>query len=724
MGHKSAHVILRSILLSGLVFSLFGLVSRQDVQAQSLTPAIITLANDADIVEVAAAHEAVVSRSIPALGLFLLESSRPDLHTQLANDVRVTAVYENAVIEGQPRYSGAVGQELMAQPWGPGSALHHAYNEQWAVFNIRLPQAHTISRGEGVTVAVLDTGIDRTHPLFEGKLTAGYDFVDDDPEPDETRNGLDEDGDSAVDEGAGHGTHVAGIVALTAPQTSIMPIRVFDDEGRGDYFHLVAGLIYAVDQGADVINLSGSGPDDEPYLAEAITYAQMHGVLVVAAGGVNTLGYPASYPTVISVGAADARNYPTDFSNFSAMANTIYAPGLSILSGYDDGGFASWTGNSMAAPFVAGTAALLLSSGACDAAYAAALLVETAHPVVADPKTPAYFGRLDAFDALAAATQQVHTDLSVLVLAGEMRNPQDIHLRPHFNIVNKGNSLPLSELTLRYWFTAEGQSGQVVDCDYAAIQCREISSQVGSTPQTAVADAYLELQFLPGAGVLLGSHESGPIQLRVHKADWTPYDELNDYSYNGTSVFTQNQRVTLYRNGELVWGTEPSGAVPIPAPPPAPPAPTAPAASGLRVQYRTNDTDPGNNVSKPQFQLINDSGSAVPFTELRLRYWFTEGETAVVQAACDYAALGNDRLTAVTGKTGNRHYLDITFAAAAGQLNAGASSGEIHMRLNLSNWQPLNENDDYSFSPAHTAFSDWQRVTLYRNGQLVWGVEP
>jgi hypothetical protein len=452
----------------------------------------------------------------------------------------------------------------------------------------------------------------------------------------------------------------------------------------------------------------------------------MHGVMVVAAGGVNTLGYPASYPAVISVGAADARNYPTDFSNFSVMANTIYAPGLSILSGYDDGGFASWTGNSMAAPFVAGAAALLLSTGSCDAACAAALIVETAHPVVADPKTPVYFSRVDAFDALSAAANQFDTDLSVSVLAGEWRFPDDAHLRPHFNIINKGNSLPLSELTLRYWFTAEGQSEQVVDCDYAAVQCPEIIGQVGSISETAVADAYLELQFLPGAGVLLGSHETGPIQFRVHKADWAPYDELNDYSYNGASVFTQNQRVTLYRNGELVWGTEPSGVVPIPSPPPAPPAPppTAPPASGLRVQYRTHDTDPVNNVSKPQFQLVNDSGSAVPFTELRLRYWLTEGETAVMQAACDYAAMGNDRITAVTGKTGNQHYLDITFAPAAGQLNAGASSGQIHMRLNLSNWQPLNENDDYSFSPAHTTFSDWQRVTLYRNGQLVWGVEP
>ncbi len=82
-----------------------------------------------------------------------------------------------------------------------------------------------------------------------------------------------------------------------------------------------------------------------------------------------------------------------------------------------------------------------------------------------------------------------------------------LQLKPYFNIVNKGNSVPLAELTLRYWFTKDSQSEQVVTCDFAAVQCAAISSQLGVVSETAVSDTYLELNFAPDAGTLVGQSQ-------------------------------------------------------------------------------------------------------------------------------------------------------------------------------------------------------------------------
>lgn len=718
MIHKPAQVLLKVAFISCLLISISWFLSGKEAHAADETSVIIKVAAGEDISIIAADHGAVVHKTIPALGLFFLQSSHTDLLAQMAADARVTAVYEDTIIEGQPRFSGAVGQLLEAQPWEPGTNPSTAYRSQWALTNMRLTEAHTISQGEHITVAVLDTGVDLAHEQLQGKLVAGYDFVDDDPIPSESRDGLDQDGDISVDEGAGHGTHVAGIVALTAPQAKIMPVRIFDDEGRGLYSNLVAGIVYAVDQGADVINLSGSGPEDALFLAEAAAYAAAHDVVFIAAGGVNSLGYPASYQSVISVGASDKFDYPTDFSDFpDILNNTVYAPGTSIISGYDDGSYAVWTGNSMAAPFVAGTAALLLATGSCDAACAQAILVETAHPVVIDPGTMAAYGRIDAFDAVSTAAHQLHTNLSVEVMDGNSIQADHLHLRPYFKIVNHGNTVPLHELTLRYWFNRDGNSDQRVDCDFAAVGCANIFSDLGVVTGTAVSDTYLELTFSPNTGNLLGGHNSGNIQMRVHKTDWTAYDEGNDYSFNGAAAFSQNPQITLYHDGNLVWGEEPT-AITLPT------TPIDPPPSDIRVQYRAHDADPTNNSIMPHFRLVNDSSSAIPLSQLRLRYWFTDEATAVSQAHCDYAGMGCDKITAVLGHSGSQHYLDLTFSAAAGQLAAHSISGDIQTRLNHSNWQPHLETDDYSFSAAAASFTDWQNVTLYQNDVLIWGIEP
>ena len=216
--------------------------------------------------------------------------------------------------------------------------------------------------GSGVTVAVVDTGIDYSHREFAGRIVGGWDFVDN---------------DSRAQDGHGHGTHCAGTIAgandgvgITgvAYNARIMPIRVLDDDGSGSTADVTAGIRYAADNGADVISLSlgGGAYNQEAY--EAVRYATQQGCVVVMASGNDGApipGYPAYYARSygIAVGAVDINGTRASFSNDAGTGEYDYvtAPGVNIYSARNGGGYTSMSGTSMATPHVAGIAALLKS---------------------------------------------------------------------------------------------------------------------------------------------------------------------------------------------------------------------------------------------------------------------------------------------------------------------------------------------------------------------------
>ena len=216
--------------------------------------------------------------------------------------------------------------------------------------------------GEGVIVAVLDTGVDLDHPEFAGRLVPGYDFVD---------------GDNFPDDLHGHGTHVAGTIAAAndglgmtgvAYNSQIMPIRVLDANGSGWDSDIAAGIYWAVDNGAHVINLSLGGSNPSTRYLDALQYAHENDVLVVMASGndgFSSPGYPAYYANQfgLAVGAVDSSGSVANFSNRAGSGPIDYvtAPGVGVTSSMIGGGYATWSGTSMATPQVAGIAALLLS---------------------------------------------------------------------------------------------------------------------------------------------------------------------------------------------------------------------------------------------------------------------------------------------------------------------------------------------------------------------------
>ncbi|MEM9836728.1 MAG: S8 family serine peptidase [Bacteroidota bacterium] len=219
-----------------------------------------------------------------------------------------------------------------------------------------------------VTMAVLDTGIDPTNDEFSGRIVTGYDFVNNDNNP--------------IDDHA-HGTNVTGLATMMGNnnfglvgvdwQCRIMPVKVLDDENLGFYSDFTSGIIYAVDNGADVINMSLGGSSFSQTLLNAVQYAYANDVVVVAAmmnDDSNVRRYPAAYSEVISVGATDLNDFRVRGaytggswgSNYGDHIDVV-APGNSMLSTrYNDNqAFNFWMGGtSQATPLVAGTASLLL----------------------------------------------------------------------------------------------------------------------------------------------------------------------------------------------------------------------------------------------------------------------------------------------------------------------------------------------------------------------------
>jgi subtilisin family serine protease len=283
---------------------------------------------------------------------------------------------------------------------------------------IELHAGHLASADCGaVTVAVIDTGVDPAHPVLAGALMPGYDFLQGEAGAASEWGHVDQSVRAILEEELtataqqsvraileghgevvmldalmgpildpalageldinalppffGHGTMVAGVVRLVAPNAQIMPLKVFDGHGTAHLFDIVEAIRYAVDHGADVINMSFSMGTHSTELLRAIQYARDHGVVCVAAAGnlgERTLVYPAALPSSVGVAATDLDDQLSDFSNYGSQLVKLAAPGTGLVSTFPGGHFAAGWGTSFSAPLVAGTVALIHSASDGDTA--------------------------------------------------------------------------------------------------------------------------------------------------------------------------------------------------------------------------------------------------------------------------------------------------------------------------------------------------------------------
>ncbi len=320
---------------------------------------IVTLLADIDPAVIAADHAATLVEYEPdeRVASFLPGAGQTAaaLLEALTADARVEMSEPNGWLE-----TAESRQSSFAFDDGSNSA--QAVAEQPSLQAIRLDEAHDVALGEGVTVAILDTGIDPSHPYLRFAYAGGWDFVDHDGDPTDMRNGVDDDGDGNIDEAFGHGTHVAGIVHMVAPQARLLALRVLDADGRGDVGQIAAGVRWAVAHGAKVINLSLGTLGSSSVLQHVLGDAEDAGVVVISSAGnwgaETPVEFPARSSHVAAIAAVDANAQPAAFSSYGRIV-ALCAPGVGIRSTYPGGGFRLWSGTSMSAPFVAGTAALL-----------------------------------------------------------------------------------------------------------------------------------------------------------------------------------------------------------------------------------------------------------------------------------------------------------------------------------------------------------------------------
>lgn len=228
----------------------------------------------------------------------------------------------------------------------------------WPIKIFNIEKAWDYSQGDGIVVAIVDTGCDLSHEDLKNNLIDGYNFVDNNHYPQDVN---------------GHGTHVAGTIAASnntvgmvgvAPNTKIMPLKALSDNGSGSNQDVAAAVIWAADHGAHLITMSLGSEYPFPPLEQAIDYATKKGCIVFCAAGnsgVDTdIQYPARYNSAISIGAIDRDLHVCPFS-CSGDSLEFLAPGADIISSTPHNTYSTMSGTSMATPFAVGCASLLLS---------------------------------------------------------------------------------------------------------------------------------------------------------------------------------------------------------------------------------------------------------------------------------------------------------------------------------------------------------------------------
>jgi subtilisin family serine protease len=337
---------------------------------------------------VLARHWARIEKTIEPLGVFVMNVP-DDALDEIAAQLEMSGAFNY------------VERDYVAH--SAGAPNDPSFRSEWHLAAIHAADAWNITTGApGAPIAIIDSGIDATHPDLADRITTGWNFLS---------------GSADTSDVFGHGTAVAGTAAAATNNgigvagvswnNPIMPLVVLNANDSATYSDIARAIIFAADRGVRIINVSVSGTQPSMTLQNAINYAWSKGSIVFAAagnGGSEAPSYPAGCSNVVAVAATDATESHAPFSNYGSWI-TLAAPGKDILTTTRGGGYAQWYGTSFAAPIVASVAALVLSiQPLMSNPDLVSLLERTSDDLGAPGFDPLYgWGRVNAYRALSAA---------------------------------------------------------------------------------------------------------------------------------------------------------------------------------------------------------------------------------------------------------------------------------------------------------------------------------
>ncbi|MGC6507097.1 MAG: S8 family peptidase [Myxococcota bacterium] len=367
-----------------MIFLLFACASLDgspvltDTEAYTNREIVVSVTNEMHIKQLEKDFNLSELEYLPQIGVAILEVDTQQDLKEVIKTIQETDQYEFA----EPNFMTFSTAFRSNDPYS---------GYQWHLDKLNIKDAWAYNQGEGITVAILDTGVKPNGVDGIENLLPGYDTYN------RTEN---------ADDYNGHGTHVASTVAQrsnngigeasVAPMANILPVKVMSNDGYGDNIALAQGIVFAVDNGADVINMSLGNPYTSETVKRAVEYAAQNDVVLIAATGnsyASRIYYPAAYTEVIAVGASRYNNTKSAYSNYGSGIDVL-APGGDLSrddnrDGYADGilqetyEYGEWTspfyeGTSMASPQVAGIAALIMAEGVRDPETVRSILQTTA----------------------------------------------------------------------------------------------------------------------------------------------------------------------------------------------------------------------------------------------------------------------------------------------------------------------------------------------------------
>ncbi len=292
------------------------------------------------------------------------------------------------------------------------------------------------------------------------------------------------------------------------------------------------------------------------------------------------------------------------------------------------------------------------------------------------------------------------------------------NIMPRFKLKNTGDaSVDLQSIEIRYYYTVEGNQDQSFYCDWSNVGSNNITgSFVKLSSPSEEADHYLSLKFKTGTQDLEpGEHVE--IQTRINKVDWSNYNQSNDYSFNQTDTnYTDWNKALVYFEDNLIWGHGGEALSPTPI------------VESIKVQmYNTSKADMSTTIY-PKYKLINNGNVPIDISDIKLRYYYTGEGDNTQNFYCDWSSIGTSNIIGKFVELNNPcegadRYLELSFAQGLGELGPEGSI-EIHTRMAQNDWSEYIQTNDYSFNKNAFNYVDWEKVTVYINEELTWGIEP